>query len=158
MVKYAMKRGDSLFAEEKRGVKLTRHLLLFFLVNLLILSIVIAYSEITAALLARGESVCSFYKTFRIYCPGCGGSRSLLSLVRFDFLSSFLFFPALIPSVIIFLCFDFLVLISILKQSSAPLKRFPMQIIILIPVLILLNFAVRNLLLFLGIDYISLLT
>ena len=144
-----------MFAEEKRRAKTTRHLFLFFLVNLLLLSTVIAYSEITAVLISRGESVCSFYNTFHLYCPGCGGSRSLLSLVRFDFLSSLIFFPALIPSVIIFLYFDFSVLISIIKQNLAPVKRFPIQIIILIPVIILLNFAVRNALLFLGIDYIA---
>ena len=159
MLKYVMIGGVYLVLDEKRGARLFRELLLFSLLNILILSVVLAYSAITKELVLRGESVCAFFNTFHLYCPGCGGSRSLLSLVRFNFLSSFLFFPALIPSVILFLYFDFLVFISIIKGSKKPLSLFPAKIIISIPVIILLNFLIRNVLLvFFGIDYISFLS
>ncbi len=133
-----------------------RRLFLFFLINLLVLSVVIAYAEATAVMCERGESVCSFKKTFGIYCPGCGGSRSLLALTRFDFLSSLILFPALIPSVIIFIAADILFLASIIKGSLNPIKRFPISTLISIPLIILLNFALRNyILIFWGIDYVS---
>lgn len=142
--------------EEKRITKLLRELFLFFLFNTLILAVVLAYAAITEELVSRDETVCSFYNTLHLYCPGCGGSRSLLSLLRFNFLSSFMFFPALIPSVIIFLYLDTLILISILKGEREPLHFFPTKIIISIPIIILLNFLVRNVLLvFFDIDYIS---
>ena len=156
MLKYSLKWGGCVFSCEKAGARKARLLLLFSLVNILILSVVVSYAEMTAVFVERGESVCAFYNSLHFYCPGCGGSRSLLSLLRFDFLSSFLFFPALIPSVIIFLAFDLSLLLSIIKDSSHPLLFFPYKSLILIPVIIILNLVIRNsLLLFFGIDYIK---
>ena len=51
--------------------------------------------------------------------------------------------------------FDFSVLLSILKRNLFYIERFPYKLLILIPAIILLNFAIRNTLLFFGIDYIK---
>ena len=155
MLKYMRDGGGFLLLDEKRGARIYRHLFLFFLLNLLTLATVLAYSGITSTLLSRDVSVCYFYNATHLYCPGCGGSRSLLALLRLDFLSSFLLFPALIPSVALFLYFDFTVLFSVLRDDFSPVRRFPAKLLILIPVIILINFVIRNSLLLCGIDYIS---
>ncbi len=40
---------------------------------------------------------CVLKERLGIYCPGCGGSRALLALLRFDLLSSLRYYPAMLP-------------------------------------------------------------
>ena len=39
---------------------------------------------------------CPIYTNLGIYCPACGGTRAVISLLHFDFLSSILFNPIVI--------------------------------------------------------------
>ncbi|PWS30801.1 DUF2752 domain-containing protein [Pedobacter paludis] len=46
---------------------------------------------------------CPFKSYFGIDCPGCGLQRSILSLLKGDFIDSFKFYPATIPLIFIVL-------------------------------------------------------
>ena len=97
---------------------------------------------------------CVFLETFSLYCPGCGGSRSLNALLEFNLLRSFIYYPAIpISSAIILYC-DARILISTVKGEER-IKGIRYQIFLIIPIVIILNFLIRNILLFFGIDLLG---
>lgn len=49
------------------------------------------------------EGACRFSQTFHLYCPGCGGTRSVKHLLHFDLIRSFLSHPVPIYAGIILL-------------------------------------------------------
>jgi len=59
---------------------------------------------------------CLFLKFTGIPCPGCGGQRALIQLIKGNLSEAFEFYPAIFPLVI----FGFLLMINFLK----PFKQF----------------------------------
>ncbi|HRO45099.1 DUF2752 domain-containing protein [Agriterribacter sp.] len=45
--------------------------------------------------------ICPSVKYWGMICPGCGMQRSLIALLKGDFLSSLLLYPALLPLIIL---------------------------------------------------------
>ena len=66
---------------------------------------------------------CSFQEHSGISCPGCGIQRSIIALLKGDFLESILLFPALLP---LFGMFAFLSIHMVfrLKHGALVLKIF----------------------------------
>ena len=102
-----------------------------------------------------GKSTCIFQKLFNFYCPGCGGTRSFGYLLSFDFINSFLFYPPILIGLFLIIFVDILFIFSFKKDSLEPIKKHKYFEFLLIPVSIILTFLIRNLLLFLGIDFIG---
>ncbi len=132
--------------------------LLYILPLLALISVSVLYAALTNSAVSKGEELfsCHFKETFNLYCPGCGGSRSLVALLKLDLIGSFVLFPALPVTVIILFCLYVRVFISLIKNDEGCLKAFKLNSLILIPVIIIINFLVRNILLiFFGIDIIG---
>lgn len=121
-------------------------LLLFLLPNLLLLVISLVYGHVTEEAMAAGEEAvsCVFKHNMHLYCPGCGGSRSLVYLLNLDLINSFVFYPALPVSLLFIIDIDLRALISFLKNDPRPLNSFNTKSLIIIPVVIILTFIVRN--------------
>ncbi len=98
---------------------------------------------------------CSFKRLFGLYCPGCGGSRSVYYLLTLDLLRSFIFCPAVPITAVIIFALDVRGVICFAKDDLAPMKSFKSTTFLVIPAALLLNFLVRNILLLCGIDYIG---
>lgn len=131
--------------------------LIFFFSHLLLILISVIYALTVSYAAAEGKEAveCYFKQSMYFYCPGCGGSRSLVYLLKFDLIKSFIYYPALPIAALLLLFADSLALISIIKDDSKYLKKFKLELLIIIPAVILLNFFIRNILLLLGIDYIG---
>ncbi len=98
---------------------------------------------------------CPMHMIFGLYCPLCGGTRALGSLLRGDILNSFIYNPAVLPSLIAFVVYDIRSFRAILRDEK---KIIYIHKAVWIPLLILigLNFIIRNaLLLIWNIDYIA---
>ena len=69
----------------------------FALFNALLL-LFLAGGALYLGLAARAPDLfaCAFARGVHLYCPGCGGSRALYALLRFDLLGSLLAKPALL--------------------------------------------------------------
>lgn len=50
---------------------------------------------------------CSFHEHTGIACPGCGIQRSVLAMLRGDFMESILLFPALLPLMVMLVFLGF---------------------------------------------------
>lgn len=130
--------------------------ILLVMANLSILAVSLLYVRFFLDSSGDGVIVCLFKETFFAYCPGCGGTRALGALLRFDFLHSFMYNPAVLVTSVIFLDIDIRAAISVLKNDPKYIKSFPSKVFFVIPAVILLNFLVRNLLLFsFGIDVLG---
>ncbi len=98
---------------------------------------------------------CSFKRLFGLYCPGCGGSRSVYYLLTLDLLKSFIFCPAVPVTAGIIFALDVRGVVCLVRDDLLPIKSFKSTTFIVIPVVLLLNFLIRNILLLCGIDYIG---
>jgi hypothetical protein len=65
---------------------------------------------------------CFYKKYFGIECPGCGMQRSLIELLRGDFIESLKLFPALIPTIAL-IVFLILHLVFKFKNGANILKN-----------------------------------
>ena len=99
---------------------------------------------------------CGFHELTGFYCPGCGGTRSTLSLLKFRPLRSFLYHP--LPLYVAALLVNFMVrfisayLLPARVDRRLKPPRFRVAYVIIAAVLLAVNFLVRNLLLLAGID------
>lgn len=132
--------------------------LLIFLPSLALLAISVVYGHVTEeALLAGEEAVsCVFKHNLRLYCPGCGGSRSLVYLLHFDIVRSFVYYPALPVALFFVIDVDARAAVAFIKNDPAPLHSFNTRLLLIIPILIFLNFILKNVaLLAFGVDILG---
>ena len=133
----------------KKSVK--RRIKFFFVMNIVIVTASIVYN----ILFNRGIiGSCAFLSAFGFYCPGCGGSRSLNALLHLDFLNSFIYYPPIIITALIILYVDIRIIISIIKNEDS-VGKIGYKIFLIIPITIILQFAVKNILLLCGIDILG---
>ena len=135
-----------------------RALIIFLAANLTLVAVSVIYAVHVAHSLDAGVDAvtCRFKETFGIYCPGCGGSRGLYYLLTLDFSSSVTAYPPLLPTVLILAYVDAVVLISIIKNDPTRLGAIRTYVILAIPVMIILWFFIRNILLLgFGIDILG---
>lgn len=89
---------------------------------------------------------CIFKDLFGIRCPGCGLTRSFISILNFDFISAIKYNFLGIPIFISFVLISFFMIIDIFKNSDKTLKfinkilqtRY-IELLILIVVVMLIN-------------------
>lgn len=152
MIKFTKKEVALLSGERKRII------LIFALMNFSILLITLLFCMFfnpTELIKEEVDSNCIFQNLFGIYCPGCGGTRSLGYLLSFDFINSFLYYPPITVGIILILSVEFLLIKSFKKGNLEPIKKHRFFEFLLIPISILLTFLIRNLLLFCGVDFIG---
>lgn len=131
--------------------------LLYFLPLILLITVSVLYALFTELSLSLDEPLlsCYFKETFHLYCPGCGGSRSLVALLKLDLVRSFILFPPLPISVIILSFLYLRVFLSFIKNDEGYIKGFHQNSLIIIPIAIILHFILKNLLLLFGVDIIG---
>ena len=128
-----------------------KRILLFSALNILVLAASLVYNYF----FARGAvGNCVFLSVFGFYCPGCGGSRSLNALLNFNPLRSFIYYPPIIITSLILLYTDIMLVISTVKNEKR-IIGLSYKIFLLIPVSIIIQFALKNVLLLFKIDLLG---
>ena len=96
---------------------------------------------------------CLTHDLFHLYCPLCGGTRSVLALLRLDIVSALKFNPLAVAFAAGFVIYDGLSLYRILKGRDLPEIKFGWGTV---AVVIIGYFVIRNLLMIIfGIDPIG---
>lgn len=94
---------------------------------------------------------CLFNQLTDYYCPGCGGTRAIISLLHLNLLQSFIYHPFVPYVAIIALIFIVTYTISLISKGKISyFKLRPIYFYISIA-LILGNFVVKNILIYNGI-------
>lgn len=135
-----------------------RVLVPLIVLNILFLAFAAIYAHVTASAIEEGRELISCYikHSLGIYCPGCGGSRAVIALFELDIIKSLKFNPLPFLMLLIVLYADILALASVIKNSFAPIKKFKLNILILIPITAILFFLLRIYFVYgLGIDFIG---
>lgn len=91
---------------------------------------------------------CIFWELWGIYCPGCGGTRSLVALAHGHILQSLWYHPLLLYCVIMYLAF---MLSHTLEKLHVPFvkgMKFREWIMYGMIVVLILNFVLKNVLKF----------
>ena len=114
----------------------------FALFNLLLLLLLVG-GAVYFSLAARAPALfaCHFARRAHLYCPGCGGSRALFALLRFDLLGSLIANPAVLFGGATVLYYE----IALLRYARG--GRVSATPAIAYAALILITFFVRNILL-----------
>ena len=127
----------------------------------LITDIALAVTGGTLLLLSRllrplGLYFCPLARFGHLYCPACGGTRSVEMLLRFDLLGSLRYHPVGLLLLLALLYYNGLAALSLATGKEGYLRRARLWPIWVIAGVMLLHFAVRNvLLIFFGIDPIG---
>ena len=67
-------------------------------------------------------SECVFRETFGLYCPGCGGSRAVNSLLKFNLLRSFLYYPPILLCAALILFLDVRLAVFLFRKNQKSIK------------------------------------
>lgn len=124
-----------------------RMLLIFLTANLILFAVSAVYAYIIDSADGRDIVGCSMKHLLRIYCPGCGGSRSLVFLFKFDFISSFRAYPPMAALLFFLIDIDLRSALSIVRDDPSYLRRFKLNSLLVIPIVLLIHFFIRNFLL-----------
>lgn len=127
-----------------------KNTLIFLILNLSVLIISLVYNFLFKE---RLISECVFLNTFGFYCPGCGGSRSLNALLSFNLYKSFIYYPPILITSLILIYVDIKLIYSAFKLRDK--AHINPSVFLIIPIAIILNFVIRNILLFSGIDVLG---
>ena len=97
-------------------------------------------------ILEKIQYKCPFHKYLHIYCPGCGGTRMIRSILRFDFYQAFRYNPLLFILFIIAIIFIIIAIIIYKKKKILVLPSKYSLIVLLIVLVIYM--IVRNISIF----------
>lgn len=128
--------------------KLKRNFYILLILNISLLLFAVFYTlYFKGTQDTENEIKCIAKNLFGIYCPGCGGSRSLYAFLSFDFITSFILYPPLIISAFVILDYDRRLIISLIKKDTKITENFKFYTFLIIPASIILWFIIRNILL-----------
>lgn len=96
----------------------------------------------------RGLPGCVFYRLFYVYCPGCGGTRALLALLRGDLITSVCYHPVVLYGAVVFGWFLLSHLLERLHVPGVHGARYHDWYFYVALALLALNCIVRNVLKF----------
>ena len=128
--------------------KLKRNFLILLILNISLLIFAIIYTLYFKSTQNSDNGIrCIAKNLFGIYCPGCGGSRSLDAFLSFDFINSFILYPPIIISAIVILDYDRRLITSLIKKDTKITDSFKFYTFLVIPAAIILWFFIRNIIL-----------
>ena len=124
---------------------------LIVLIGILVIKLVPVFDEIMF------NKTCFFIADYHIYCPGCGGTRALFSVLRLDFVSAFKHNAFALILLFTLIYVDIRTIIREIrgrrhKPSLPSVPYFSRYLLILLVVAFILSFVIKNVLLFWGID------
>lgn len=85
---------------------------------------------------------CIFHKITGLYCPGCGVTRMILSLLKFDFAKAFSYNQ--LCFIYLFLFIGYLLYVLIFKLLKKPIKKVPDKVMLVLLLIAIVFGILRN--------------
>ena len=99
---------------------------------------------------------CAMKQVFHLYCPGCGGTRAVNSLLHFDIVRSFLYNPLILYMAGVAAFYFFKAIYLLIKDKGNTILSLDLRVLWAFLWIMLGFFVLRNILLvFFGIDYMG---
>ncbi len=90
-----------------------------------------------------------YYRLFlRLYCPGCGGTRAIGALVRFDISEAFTYCPALFVVIAAVIWMDFWIFLSLITRREKLLRLSTPHILWGVLAVVVIIAVIRNILVY----------
>lgn len=90
---------------------------------------------------------CLFHDLLRLYCPGCGGTRSVKAFLRFQIINSLFSNPFVFYTLIFGLYYYIGGWVTVIKNNGKRYYRYSDTVLYIAVALLLGNFIIRNILL-----------
>ena len=90
---------------------------------------------------------CVFYRSTGLICPGCGGTRAVISLLKLDFLSAIKYNVAVPFGAFVYLYYNIRGIIEAKRENLEYFSKQKYVLCIVLAVIMILNFVVKNVLL-----------
>ncbi len=123
-------------------------LCLLVLLNTSVIAVSVAYDSLFRYAAARDLAwfSCKVRDTLGIYCPSCGGSRSVHALLSFDLWGSFVYFPPIPLTAGLLLALDVRLALDVLTHSDRFTSGYRGRAWLSVPICIIVVFLLRLLL------------
>ncbi len=119
-----------------------------FLIGNIIVTLATAGFLVYALLTVGKEGFeCVFHRTTGFLCPGCGGSRAVLSLIRLDIISALKYNIAVPFGIFVYLYYNIRGVIAAKRKNWEYFSKEKYVLCIVLAVIIVLNCVVKNVLL-----------
>ena len=115
--------------------------------NIIVFLFVAAF--IVYAYLVGGKEgyVCDFYSFTGLYCPGCGGSRAVISLFKLDIISSVKYNIAVPFGIFVYVYYNVRGIIAAVKKDREYFNKEKYMLCVAAVIILILNCIIKNLLL-----------
>ena len=124
------------------------------IINIVVAVLVAGFVVVTLLLKDREEMQCAFYSLIGLYCPGCGGTRAVYSLLRLRIFDAIKYNITVPFGAFVYIYYNVRAFIAGLKNDTEYFKNQKYPLCIVLVAVLLLNFILKNvLLLFFGIRF-----
>jgi hypothetical protein len=124
------------------------------IINIVVAILVAGFVVVTLLLKDREEMQCAFYSLTGLYCPGCGGTRAVYSLLRLRIFDAIKYNITVPFGAFVYIYYNVRAFIAGLKNDTEYFKNQKYPLCIVLVAVLLLNFVLKNvLLLFFGIRF-----
>lgn len=124
------------------------------IINIVVAVLVAGFVVVTLLLKDREEMQCAFYSLTGLYCPGCGGTRAVYSLLRLRIFDAIKYNITVPFGAFVYIYYNARAFIAGLKNDTEYFKNQKYPLCIVLVAVLLLNFVLKNvLLLFFGIRF-----
>ena len=124
------------------------------IINIVVAVLVAGFVVVTLLLKDREEMQCAFYSLTGLYCPGCGGTRAVYSLLRLRIFDAIKYNITVPFGAFVYIYYNVRAFIAGLKNDTEYFKNQKYPLCIVLVAVLLLNFVLKNvLLIFFGIRF-----
>ena len=124
------------------------------IINIVVAVLVAGFVVVTLLFKDREEMQCAFYSLTGLYCPGCGGTRAVYSLLRLRIFDAIKYNITVPFGAFVYIYYNVRAFIAGLKNDTEYFKNQKYPLCIVLVAVLLLNFVLKNvLLLFFGIRF-----
>ena len=124
------------------------------IINIVVAVLVAGFVVVTLLLKDREEMQCVFYNLTGLYCPGCGGTRAVYSLLRLRIFDAIKYNITVPFGAFVYIYYNVRAFIAGLKNDTEYFKNQKYPLCIVLVAVLLLNFVFKNvLLIFFGIRF-----